>query len=159
VITGSVAILVGAIDPLEGSVLIVPGALLVMMSAFMEKARLAVLRYRTWTFILILTGVGSMWGLSAVGGIGGTSGLSWWWGLLLLPYLLGLPMAIWGPGLPRWAYWAGVVPGLWYLTIAVTLIRKPVMPRTEYPIIAALAAVSLVIIGGCAWRILGRSDK
>lgn len=39
-----------------------------------------------WVFILITVGVGAMFALSAAGGIGGKSGHSMWWGVLILPY-------------------------------------------------------------------------
>jgi len=34
-------------------------------------------------------GVGALWFLSSLGGIGGKSGHSIWWGLLILPYPTG----------------------------------------------------------------------
>lgn len=47
-------------------------------------------------FGLIADGVGALFGLSAVGGIGGKGGPSLWWGVLLLPYLAGWLMALAG---------------------------------------------------------------
>ena len=35
--------------------------------------------------LLIAIGVGALWGLSMFGGIGGKSGHSIWWGVLILP--------------------------------------------------------------------------
>ena len=40
-----------------------------------------------------------------------------WWGLLILPYLIGWTVGIWGPGSPRWMVWLGIPVGIWYLTI------------------------------------------
>ena len=40
-------------------------------------------------FVLIAVGVGAMFGMSAMGGIGGNSGRSIWWILLCLPYPVG----------------------------------------------------------------------
>jgi hypothetical protein len=37
-----------------------------------------------------------MFGLSAAGGFGGENGLSMWWGLFVLPYPLGLILALIG---------------------------------------------------------------
>ena len=52
--------------------------------------------YWTWAFILIAVGVAAMFALSAVGGIGGKSGHSMWWGMLILPYPVGWLMALAG---------------------------------------------------------------
>ncbi len=52
--------------------------------------------YWAWAVILIAVGVAALFGLSAVGGIGGRSGHSMWWGLLILPYPLGWLMALAG---------------------------------------------------------------
>jgi hypothetical protein len=38
---------------------------------------------------MIVTGVFFMFYFSYRGGIGGTSGISWWWGLTMAPYPLG----------------------------------------------------------------------
>jgi hypothetical protein len=157
-IAGGIAMLLGALDPLEGSLLILPGSILLAVAAYLGKEERCVIRYRVWTFLMIAFGVASLWGLSAVGGIGGPGDLSWWWGLMIVPYLIGLPMALWGPRLPRWLYFAGLVPGFWYMTIAFMLLKNPKGPHTEYAIIAALAAVSLIIIWGCVWRLV-RKEK
>ena len=76
--------MVGTLDPLEGSLLILAG-----------KDRGTVL-YWACVFGLIAVGVGALFGLSAVGGIGGQAGHSMWWGVLLLPYLAGWLMALAG---------------------------------------------------------------
>jgi ABC-type multidrug transport system permease subunit len=39
--------------------------------------------------LLITVGVIFLFYLSSLGGFGGTSTLSWWWGLLILPYPIG----------------------------------------------------------------------
>jgi len=41
------------------------------------------------TFSMILIGVVFLFYLSSLGGFGGTSNLSWWWGILILPYPIG----------------------------------------------------------------------
>lgn len=86
-ITGIVAIIAGALDPLEGSVIIVAGSALITISTFL-------IRDRQWNifligFLLIATGVVFMFWLSSRGGFGGSSSLSWWWGLLVIPYPAG----------------------------------------------------------------------
>ena len=54
------------------------------------------LLYWIWAFLLIAVGVCAMFALSAVGGIGGRSGHSMWWGILILPYPLGWLTALLG---------------------------------------------------------------
>ena len=101
VVIGSMGLLGGALDPMEGSVAIPIGSGLVALGTFLGQGERRFIRYRALAFVLIAIGVAALWGLSAVGGFGGNSGLSMWWGLLLLPYLIGWPMAITGPGNPR----------------------------------------------------------
>jgi len=96
VILGGIAMLVGAIDPLEGSLLILPGSGLVALGMFLGKRERHTLVYWVWVFILIAVGVGAMFVLSAFGGIGGRSGHSMWWGILILPYPVGWLMALAG---------------------------------------------------------------
>jgi hypothetical protein len=86
---GSIAMLVGAVDPMEGSVVILPGSGLVALGTLLGQSERRLIAFRVWVFILIAIGVGALWGLSMVGGIGGSSGHSIWWGVLILPYLIG----------------------------------------------------------------------
>ena len=88
--------LLGAVDPLEGSLLILPGSGMIALGLCVGKAERRLLRYWGWVFILIAVGVGALFGLSAVGGFGGTSGLSMWWGILILPYPAGWLMGVVG---------------------------------------------------------------
>ena len=88
--------LLGAIDPLEGSLLILPGSGMVVLGMFLGKKDHRTILYWAWAFILIAVGVGAMFALSAVGGIGGKSGHSMWWGVLVLPYPVGWLMALVG---------------------------------------------------------------
>jgi hypothetical protein len=92
VILGSLAMLAGAIDPLEGSLLILPGAGLVTLGTLLSNADRALRRYWILIFLLIATGVGAMLVVSAAGGLGGSRGHSPWWGLLILPYPIGWVM-------------------------------------------------------------------
>jgi len=96
VIVGGIAMLIGAIDPLEGSIVILAGSDLVMLGTILGKSRRSMTLYWGWVFILIVVGVGAMWGLSEFGGIGGTTGRSLWWGLVILPYPIGWIMGIVG---------------------------------------------------------------
>ena len=95
-VVGGTAMVLGTLDPMEGSVLILPGCGLVALGMYVGgKARRTVL-YWVGAFILIAVGVAALFGLSAVGGIGGKSGHSMWWGVLMLPYPIGWLMALAG---------------------------------------------------------------
>lgn len=93
---GAIGLLVGAVDPLEGSFVILAGSALLWGSELMKGPGRRHLCLWTSVFVLIAVGVGAMIGLSAVGGIGGRSGRSWWWGLLLLPYPAGWLLGVGG---------------------------------------------------------------
>ena len=94
VIVGLVAMLLGAVDPLEGCVIILPATGLVALGALLGSSRHRRLPSRS--FVLVSIGVAALWGLSALGGIGGSSGRSKWWGLVLLPYPAGWIMGLVG---------------------------------------------------------------
>jgi hypothetical protein len=87
VITGLVLMLAGALDPLEGSVVILAGSALAAAGAFFVKSR----RYRlqVTAFVLIAIGVAALFGLSALGGVGGNTGRSIWWLTICVSYPVG----------------------------------------------------------------------
>lgn len=93
---GVVAFIIGAIDPLEGSVLILAGSLIIAVTAYLLKDR----HWKIFTALLamIIFGVFFLFYLSSLGGFGGTSELSWWYGALILPYpiawLIGIGLLI-----------------------------------------------------------------
>jgi hypothetical protein len=91
-IAGVVALILGAVDPLEGSVVIALGSVLLAVSAVLEHDRFR--KLFIVTSALILTGVFFLFYLSSKGGFGGSSGLSWWYGLLVAPYPLGWLISI-----------------------------------------------------------------
>src|SRR5690348_748095 len=93
---GGIAMLLGTLDPLEGSLLILPGSGVVALGIYLGRQDRRTVLYWTWVFILIAVGVGAIFALSVAGGIGGKSGHSMWWGLLMLPYPLGWLMALLG---------------------------------------------------------------
>jgi len=95
-VAGGIAMLVGTIDPMEGSVLILLGSGLVALGIVLAGRERRTVLYWTLAFILIALGVGAMFALSAIGGIGGKSGHSMWWGVLILPYPVGWLMALAG---------------------------------------------------------------
>jgi hypothetical protein len=95
-VAGGIAMLLGTLDPLEGSPLILLGSGLVALGMYLGGKDRKTLLYWAWAFILIAVGVGAMFALSAIGGIGGKSGHSMWWGILILPYPAGWLMALAG---------------------------------------------------------------
>ena len=94
IIVGLIAMLVGAIDPLEGSLIILPGSGMVALGALLGKSRHRILL--AWSFVLVAIGVGVMFVLSAFGGLGGSTGRSMWWALVILPYPIGWIMGLAG---------------------------------------------------------------
>jgi hypothetical protein len=91
---GAAALVLGAIDPLEGSFVIVAGA-----GAAMAAAHLGGLRGRRlldWGGALAALGVAALVGMSAAGGIGPSTGRSYWWSLLVLPYPVGWLLSLSG---------------------------------------------------------------
>ncbi len=93
VIVGSIAMIVGAIDPLEGSIIIFLGSGFITVGTYLSKTKHRVLYWR-WVFILITIGIICMWVLSAIGGIGGSTGRSLWWSIVILPYPIGWVMGM-----------------------------------------------------------------
>jgi hypothetical protein len=151
VIVGSIAMLLGAVDPMEGSLAILPGSGLVALGTFLGHGERRLIAYRVGVFVLIAIGVGALWGLSAVGGLGGKTGHSMWWGLLVLPYLVGWSMGIWGPGSPRWLLLLGIVVGLWYQVIlAMVLARRGLHAGAAPALISALGVLTII---GCISRL------
>jgi len=154
VTVGSIAMLVGALDPLEGSLAILPGSGLVVLGTFLGRGERQLIAYRTWVFVLIAFGVVAMWVLSSVGGFGGKSGRSMWWGVLILPYLVGWAMAIWGPGFPRWFWMLGIGVGLWYLAILTIIVTRSGLQKAGPALI--LGVLGLVVIAGGIYRLATR---
>ncbi len=95
-VVGLLAMLLGALDPLEGSVVILGGAAMVALAALVGHSRHRALL--SWAFALVAVGVATMFAVSAIGGFGGRTGRSMWWALLLVPYpagwILGLVGAV-----------------------------------------------------------------
>ena len=95
-VIGGIAMVLGALDPMEGSLLILPGSGLVALGMYFAGTDRRIVLYWTWVFILIAIGVAALFGLSSLGGLGGHSGRSMWWGITILPYPVGLLMALVG---------------------------------------------------------------
>jgi hypothetical protein len=85
---------VGALDPLEGSVIILAGSGLLALGTWLGQQEKGLVVYRAWLFGMIAFGVIALFALSAAGGFGGKSGRSMWWGLVLLPYPVGWLLGI-----------------------------------------------------------------
>ena len=86
-VLGVVLFIIGTLDPMEGSVLILAGAVLISSIRFMDKKE-------NWKLFCgatfcIIAGIFFLFYISSLGGIGGASALSWWYGLLILPYPIG----------------------------------------------------------------------
>jgi hypothetical protein len=96
VVLGGFATVLGAVDPLEGSILILGGTALVLLGTYMGRHPRPMLVYWVWVVGLVFVGVASLWGFSAVGGLGGDTGRSMWWMLTMLPYAIGWLMAFSG---------------------------------------------------------------
>ncbi|MDD5528667.1 MAG: hypothetical protein PHX21_01400 [bacterium] len=88
IVVGSIFMILGIVDPLEGSLLILPASGMVLFGTFLDKNRRSLFRYWRFIFIMIAVGVGALFGWSAVGGFG-PGAHSWWWGLTVLPYPIG----------------------------------------------------------------------
>ena len=154
-VVGGVGLVVGSFDPMEGSVLLLPGSALLALASYLGREDRRLLAYRTWSFILVALGVGALFGLSAMGGVGGSSGHSAWWALLILPYLVGWSIDIWGPGSLRWISMAGIVIGAWYVAILGMMLRRTgnaAHPRSIAPAII-IGVVGIGTIVACAVRL------
>jgi hypothetical protein len=91
-VLGLLAMLTGGLDPLEGSVIILPGVGIATLGAFLGRSRHT--RLLCWSLAMVTVGVAAMFVLSAFGGIGGPSGHSNWWGAFILPYPAGFLLAL-----------------------------------------------------------------
>jgi hypothetical protein len=95
VVAGLAAMVLGALDPLEGSLVIVPGTGLAALGAFLGRSRRRVFSY--WALLLVAIGVAALVGVSAVGGLGDGTGRSLWWAVLVVvPYAAGWLLGIIG---------------------------------------------------------------
>jgi hypothetical protein len=97
VLVGLLGMLIGAIDPLEGSLLLLPAAGVVCLGAILGGSRHR--KLLCWAFALVCAGVAALWVLSAFGGIRlhqGDSGKSMGWGIFLLPYPVGWILGVIG---------------------------------------------------------------
>ena len=73
---------------------IVAGAGLVAFGTVLSGSGSKLVTYWSWIFRFIAVGVGALFFLSAVGGIGGPEGHSMRWGLLIVPYPIGWVLGV-----------------------------------------------------------------
>jgi len=89
---GVVLFIIGTLDPMEGSILILIGS--IVFAAISISTQKKYWKAFTFAAILITIGVAALFLLSSLGGFGGKSSLSWWWGLTILPYPIGWLMNV-----------------------------------------------------------------
>ena len=90
---GFLLLLVGALEPLGGSLAILTGSGVVALGAYLTDSEHRGFVARA--FALVVVGVVGMV-LSTAGVMGSDTGRSWWWGLLLVPYAIGWIMGLAG---------------------------------------------------------------
>ena len=94
VVVGIVAMLVGLVDPLEGSFVILPGSFILTVGAFLSPTK-----YRkliAWSTLLVVAGIGAMFGWSGMrGALGAIERSNWLW-VALAPYPVGVILGITG---------------------------------------------------------------
>lgn len=159
VMLGLVAMLLGAFDPLEGSLLILPGSGLVALGALVgghSQQKLLGL-----AFVLVTIGVGAMFALSAVGGVGADSGRSMWWLLTVLPYPIGWLMGLVGVIALVGGGWHRILFGIAVLLSVIglgTLILLcafqgvlPAIPRWLLVTLPHGLSLITTIVGGILW--------
>lgn len=86
-ICGITLLFLGALDPMEGSVLIALGAVFLAWEAI--RTNRSGKRWYVYCGLGIAVGVAYLFWISSLGGFGGNTGRSWWWGLGILPYPIG----------------------------------------------------------------------
>ena len=156
---GGLAVLVGALDPLEGSALILPGSGLLALGSYIGREEQRTQTYKLWGFILVAIGVAVIFGITALGGIAGTSGHSVWWALLILPYVIGWWIDVWGPGSPKWHMIAGILIGGWYLVILIKMLYRPAANPISMVPAYAVGIIGFVTIAACAVRLHRNSRR
>ena len=94
VIAGLTAMMLGVVDPMEGSLVIAVGSVLVALST---PRRESAVGGRVWlASLLVVAGVAALWIMSAFGGVGGRTGRSIWWLLATAPYPVGWLLGVVG---------------------------------------------------------------
>jgi hypothetical protein len=153
-ITGGLAVLAGGIDPLEGSILVLAGTALLAAAARINSTDCRIRRMRAVNLALAVVGFAAIWTMTALGGVGGSTGRSFLWVLLGLPLVAGWSLSFWTHGAPRWMTWLGLLAGGWYLALPLFAAAKArTNPHILWGVLAALAICGLVTFVGCVWRL------
>ncbi len=103
-IAGLVATVAGTIDPMEGSVVIAAGSILLAISTYFGNDRYFKIFLIASIFITI--GVSAIWYVSSLGGFDPKR--EWWWTVVILPYPIGWLINI--------------------ITLIIKAVRKPIKP-------------------------------
>jgi uncharacterized membrane protein YiaA len=149
---GGIAMAVGAVNPLGGALVLLAGAALFAIGSFVGKVDRRGRVYRVAVLCTIAFGVAAAAALTSRGGFGGTSGRSIWWGVLVLPILIGWSMGICGPGSPRWLLLLGIAVSVFHLAVAAIVLAHP--GRSGGPLAGlVLGATGVATIGGCVTRL------
>jgi hypothetical protein len=89
---GLIGLVVGVIDPLEGSVVILVASGLVALGTHRMRSPHRLLG--AWGFVLVFLGFAAIWTITAFGGVGGSTGHSAWWAILVAPYVVGWALGV-----------------------------------------------------------------
>lgn len=91
-VIGIIALIIGVLDPLEGSVVVAIGSAFIAISTYLTKDR----HWKIFlvSLFMIVVGVFFLFYFSSLGGFGGKSTLPWAWISLILPYPLGWLMSV-----------------------------------------------------------------
>ena len=157
---GYLLALLGAVDPLEGSLAVALGCALVALHAWLNGAPRVLLAYRVAVAAMAAFGVAALWGISALGGFGGEEGVAGAWALLILPYPAALVALFSGPAAPRWVAWGGCAVGVGYVAIAAVIVLRP-PPHGGNPIdtAALVGSLGLALLAACAARIAWQRQR
>lgn len=155
---GYIGMILGAIDPMEGSIIVLVASGLILLGTYLGNSERSLIIFWLWVFLAITAGVAALWGFSIAGGIGGASERSMWWGLLFLPYPVAWSVGIWGPESPRWVLWSGIGVGVWYLAIFVMTLDSTFPTAADEGAIVGIliGAIGALTIGGCIYRLRKR---
>jgi hypothetical protein len=84
-IIGVTAMIFGAFDPLEGSVLIAIGSICLALAGYFMSDRYK--KIFLASSVMIIAGVSALWFVSSLGGYDPKK--EWWWNIFILPYPVG----------------------------------------------------------------------
>ena len=157
---GYLLALLGAVDPLEGSLAVALGCALVALHARLTGVPRVLLAYRVAVAAMAAFGVAALWSVSALGGFGGEEGVAGGWALLILPYPAALVALFSGPAAPRWVACGGCVVGAGYAAIAAVIVLRP-PPHGGNPIdtAALVGSLGLALLAACAARIAWQRQR